>query len=67
MPDVFFSVELYYNMLQLLLVITHFVTLDGTAEGNILGLPLAVSLERGGLKNSGHHLVTRGVGEGRGP
>lgn len=25
MPDVFFSVELYYNMLQLLLVIMHFV------------------------------------------
>ena len=40
--------------------------MDGSAEENILGLPLAVALERGGLKNSGHHLVTWEVGVGRG-
>lgn len=38
----------------------------GSAEENILGLPLAVALEKGGLKNFGHHLVSRVVGEGQG-
>lgn len=37
-----------------------------SAEEKVLGLPLAVALERGGLRNCGHHLVTRGGGVGEG-